>query len=155
MGRRLWSTFVGALLVSVALPLGVAGASAPRATSGTDPAATAETLLTKYFTLLQDKDEAGLDKFMSPAFELQRADGTGSNKQDYLQALPTIESFELTDFTASRAGDVLVVRYLADATGLVDGRPYSPGPAPRLSVFVRDGKRWRIAAHANFNPLAG
>jgi hypothetical protein len=72
------------------------------------------------------------------------------------RSVPLIgESFELTDFVASRAGDVLAVRYLADATGLVDGRPYSPGPAPRLSVFVRDGKRWRIVAHANFNPLAG
>ena len=41
------------------------------------------------------------------------------------------------------------------AEWIVNGKPYSPGPAPRLSVFVRDGKKWQIVAHANFNPLNG
>ena len=71
MRRWLWATVVGALLVSVVVGLGgmgAADAAPPRAASGADPAATAETLVTKYFTLLQDKDEAGLDRFMSPAF---------------------------------------------------------------------------------------
>ena len=86
---------------------------------------------------------------------MQRADGTGSDKADYLQNLPTVQSFDLTDLTARRVGDVVVVRYFAEATGVVDGKPYTPGPAPRLSVFSRDGKRWQIVAHANFNPLAG
>jgi hypothetical protein len=152
----LCTTFAGAFLVPALLLAGPAGASTARAaSSGTDATATAETLVDRYFTLLHDEDEAGLRKFLSPAFTLQRADGTGATKDEYLRNLPTVESFELTDLVAERAGDVLAVRYLAEATGVVDGRAYTPGPAPRLSVFVRDQKRWRIVAHANFNPLTG
>jgi hypothetical protein len=109
----------------------------------------------RFFKLVQAGDTAGLKKFVSPAFQLERADGSGSNKSDYLANLPTVQSFELSDFAASRSGSVIVVRYLADATGVVNGKPYSPGPAPRLSVFTRNGDRWQIVAHANFNPLNG
>jgi hypothetical protein len=143
------------LLVPALLFVGPAGAVTPRASNGSVASVTAETLVTKYFTLLQQKDEAGLRTFLSPAFTLQRADGTGATKYQYLENLPTVESFELTDLAASRSGGVIAVRYLATATGIVDGRSYTPGPAPRLSVFVRDGKRWQIVAHANFNPLTG
>jgi hypothetical protein len=150
----LHATVAGAVLVPALLFTGPAAAVTARASSG-DATATAERLLTTYFTLLQDKDAAGLRTFLSAAFTLQRADGTGASKDEYLQSLPTVERFELTDLTASRAGNVIAVRYLANATGVVDGKPYTPGPAPRLSVFARDGKRWQIVAHANFNPLTG
>jgi hypothetical protein len=124
--------------------------------TGTSAAVTtAKPLVTKFFTLVQHKDKAGLEKFMSPAFQLERADGSGLGKAEYLQNISTVQSFNLTDFNASRVGDVLVVRYLADTTGIVNGKTVTPGPAPRLSVFKRDGKKWQIVAHANFNPLNG
>jgi len=141
------------LLLSSALALAPA-AGAARA-QNSDPVTTGKALVTQFFTLIQNKDAAGLDKMLSPAFQLERADGTGSAKAEYLQNLPTLNSFELTDFSAKRVGSVLVVRYLATASGVVNGKPYTPGPAPRLSVFVRNGKRWQIVAHANFNPLTG
>jgi hypothetical protein len=56
---------------------------------------------------------------------------------------------------ATQASATLVVRYLAQVEGVVNGKPYKPGPAPRLSVFAWNGKRWQLAAHANFNPLTG
>jgi hypothetical protein len=145
------------LVSSTLLLTAPAGAQATRtsAAANDDAVATAKPLVTKFFTLIQNHDQAGLQQFLSPAFQLQRADGTGSGKTDYLANLPTLQSFELSDFTASRVGTVLVVRYLADATGVVNGKPYTPGPAPRLSVFSRDGKRWHLIAHANFNPLNG
>jgi hypothetical protein len=148
-------------MLSSTLVFAAAAGAATDATSTTvdkttsSAVATAKPLVTKYFTLIQNKDKAGLEKFLSPAFELQRADGTGSEKAEYLDNIPTVQSFNLTDFTAKRAGDVLAVRYLADATGIVDGKPYTPGPAPRLTVFARDGKKWHVVAHANFNPLKG
>ena len=166
--RRMPLTTVAAGVVVSSILVFTAPASAATDTTDTTSATTTTTaigtaaavatgkpLAEKWFTLVQNKDVAGLKKFMSPAFELQRADGTGSNKADYLKNISTVQSFNLTDFTASRAGDVLVVRYLADATGIVNGKPYSPGPAPRLTVFKRDGKAWQIVAHANFNPLNG
>jgi Domain of unknown function (DUF4440) len=153
---------LAAITLAVTIPLSaaiaptVAGATVPStATDASDAITTAKPLVDKFFTLVQKKDVAGLKKFLSPAFELQRADGTGANRSEYLGALPTVESFTLTNFSASRTGSVLVVRYLADATGLVNGKPYAPGPAPRLSVFARTGGKWQIVAHANFNPLTG
>jgi hypothetical protein len=56
---------------------------------------------------------------------------------------------------ATESNGTLVVRYLAVATGLVNGKSYTPGPAPRLSVFSWNGTRWQLAAHSNFNPLKG
>jgi len=69
--------------------------------------------------------------------------------------LATINKFQITRLRATRADGTLVVRYLAQIEGSVNGKPYTPGPAPRLSVFVWNGKRWQLAAHANFNPLTG
>lgn len=101
------------------------------------------------------KDAAGLQRFLSPAFEVQRADGSAAGKSAYLAALPTVTAFTITSLAATQAGAVIVVRYLATATGIVNGKPYTPGPAPRLSVFAWTGVRWQLAAHANFNPLSG
>jgi hypothetical protein len=50
---------------------------------------------------------------------------------------------------------VLVARYLATIEGIVNGKPATPGPAHRLSVFTRSGRGWTMVAHANFNPLTG
>jgi ketosteroid isomerase-like protein len=154
MGRLGRIAIMSCLIVATGALAASPAAAAPRAPSS-DDVTTGKALVTQFFTLIQKKDTAGLDKMLSPAFQLERADGTGSGKAEYLKALPTLNSFELSDFSASRVGNVLVVRYLATATGVVNGKPYAPGPAPRLSVFARNGKKWQIVAHANFNPLTG
>ncbi|MFE9174290.1 nuclear transport factor 2 family protein [Streptomyces kebangsaanensis] len=120
-----------------------------------DPAATAKPLLVRFFTLLQRRDTAGLDRFLSPAFQVERPDGTGSSKAAYLADYPAVGSFDISRVSATQADSVLVVRYLVTAEGLVRGKPYNPGPAPRLSAFSWNGSRWQLAAHANFNPLTG
>jgi hypothetical protein len=112
-------------------------------------------LVNRFFAFVARKDRAALESFLSPAFQVQRADGSGSGKKEYLANLATIKRFELTRTRATKAGGTLVVRYLADVEGVVNGKPYKPGPAPRLSVFAWNGNRWQLAAHANFNPLTG
>ena len=119
------------------------------------PAQTARPLVVKFFELVQDQDVAGLKTFLSPAFQIQRADGSWAGKTAYLKRLATIRKFKISNFRATRAGATLVARYNATVEGLVNGKPYTPGPAPRLSVFHRNGKRWQLVAHANFNPLKG
>ena len=106
---RRWSlaTVVpGVLLLSTFVFVAGAGAVTDTTTTTTakdTPAVeTAKPLVTKFFTLIQNKDTAGLKKFMSAAFELERADGSGSNKADYLQNLSTVQSFNLTDFNDGR-----------------------------------------------------
>jgi hypothetical protein len=130
----------------------VVGLQAPQ---GSNPTNTAKQLVNRFFVLLAHKDRAGLQRFLSPAFQVQRADGSGAEKKDYLANLATINQFDITQLRATRADGTLVVRYLARVEGMINGKPYTPGPAPRLSVFVWNGKRWQLAAHANFNPLTG
>jgi hypothetical protein len=109
----------------------------------------------RFFVLVEHKDVKGLEAFLSPAFQLERADGSGGTKAQYLANLPTINSFTIANLTASQMGSVLVATYEATIQGVVNGKPATPGPAPRLSVFTWNGKAWQLVAHANFNPLTG
>ena len=117
--------------------------------------ATASALVNRFFNLVEHNDVNGLRQFLSPSFQLARADGSGGTKAEYVENLPTITQFSISDVTATQTGSVLVVRYLATIEGVVNGKPATPGPAPRLSVFSRSGKHWQLVAHANFNPRTG
>jgi hypothetical protein len=139
----------------LALALSPAVSAARPAPRHPGPTAIAKRLVNHFFVLLVHKDRPALEHFLSPAFQVERADGSGGGKRQYLASLPTVTKFELSKFTATRTGSVLVARYLARIEGVVNGKPYTPGFAPRLSVFSWNGKRWQIVAHANFNPLTG
>jgi uncharacterized protein DUF4440 len=156
--RRIRPALIASLL-ALALALAPAALGAQPATKPAPklsaPVKTARSLVTRFFTLVERKDVAGLRSFLSPAFQIQRADGSSANKAQYLKKLPDVMSFRLSRFVASQAGPVLVTRYLSDTTGTVNGKPFTPGNAPRLSVFVWNGRAWQLAAHANFNPLTG
>jgi Domain of unknown function (DUF4440) len=147
-------------LVAAALMIG------PTVTAGTtlrvrpapklaNPTATGTVLSNRFFTLIVNKDIPGLTRFLSPAFQVQRADGSGSGKKEWLAKLADIQEFTLTDFHGTQAGGTLIVRYLATVKGTVNGRPYTPGPAPRLASYTWNGTRWQIVSNANFNPLTG
>lgn len=120
-----------------------------------EPTATGGSLVNRFFNLVEHNDVQGLQRFLSPAFQIERADGSGGTKAEYLANLPSITSFSIADLSATQAGSVLIVRYQATIEGVVNGKPATPGPAPRLSVFSQNGKTWRLVAHANFNPLTG
>ena len=144
------------LTVGVGAPAGATTRQAVQQESApnlANPDATANRLVNRFFTLVQGHDVAGLKKFLSPAFQLERADGSGTHKANYLTSLPSVQRFDITNLDATQSGSVLVARYLADATGLVNGNPFTPGPAPRLSVFTWNGSGWQLVAHANFNAL--
>jgi hypothetical protein len=148
-------------LVLVAATVGVGTGSAPdRASSRpaphfAHPTHAARRLVVRFFASLERKDVAGLRRFLSPAFQVERADASGSGKAAYLKNLPTIEKFRIRHLHGTQAGRVLVARYRATVKGVVNGHPYTPGPAPRLSAFDWTGNRWQLSAHANFNPLKG
>jgi hypothetical protein len=147
-------------LVALTLTLAPAGGATRKTVARpapklTNPTQRAKPLLHRFFVLLQKKDFGGLRQFLSRAFQVQRADGSSSDKTRYLANLPVVKAFRLEGEHATQAGGTLVVRYVATVEGLVNGQPYTPGPAPRLSVFSWNGNRWQLAAHANFNPLKG
>jgi Domain of unknown function (DUF4440) len=139
-----------------AQPLGASTTTAARpAPKLKNPTATGHALVDRFFFLIEHKDRASLEKFLAPGFQVQRADGSGSGKAAWLANLATINSYTLTEVKGTQAGGSLVVRYLAKVEGMTNGKPYTPGPAPRLSVFSWSGTAWQLAAHANFNPLTG
>jgi hypothetical protein len=142
------------VVLSLSLAAPAAGKAAP-APHLANPAATGRALVVHFFTLLVRKDRQGLESFLAPNFQVQRADGSGSNKARYLAKLPVVLSFKILNVVATEANGTLVVRYEAIATGRVNGKRYTPGPAPRLSTFTWNGSRWQLSSHANFNPLRG
>ena len=137
--------------------VGLAGvpvaAAAPSAVSSGSSSVTAKgtELVERFFDLLVDEDVAGLEKFLSPAFQLQGADGGFLTKADFLADPPDVESYELDGLQVTRTGGVIVVRYDVTAVVTIDGTAQSRDPAPRLSVFTKGKKRWQLVAHANFN----
>jgi Domain of unknown function (DUF4440) len=154
---RLRSLAIAVAIFAIAVAPGASGVRAvgrpaPRLAN---PTSTGEHLVNRFFLLLAHKDRPGLQQFLSPAFQVQRADGSAAEKKEYLANLATINQFQITAVRATQAGATLVVRYLAKVEGVVNGKPYKPGPAPRLSVFAWNGRRWQLVAHANFNPLTG
>jgi hypothetical protein len=140
------------LVASLAFPAVASARPVPRLAN---PTATARPLVNRFLSLLQSKNIAGLKQFLTPGFQIECADGSGSGKTAYLADLPTINSFTVSNVTASESNGVLVARYQSAVVGVVNGKPYTPGSAPRLSVFSWNGTRWQLAAHANFNPLTG
>jgi ketosteroid isomerase-like protein len=147
--RRLATVAVGVLALVALVAAPASAASAPKLK---DPNATGEKLATKFLTLLQTKDVKGLADFLDPSFQLQRADGTGVTKSEYVANPATVASFEIgPQLTAVQAGDILTVRWQLEVDVQVDGTQYRTTEAPRLSVFRWDGRQWRLVAHANFN----
>ena len=127
-------------------------ASASSAPKLKDPDATGEKLATKFLTLLQNKDTKGLAAFLDPSFQIQRADGSGVTKSQYLANPSTVTSFKIgPELSAVQAGDVLTLRWQLEANTQIDGTQFRTTEAPRLSVFRWDGRQWRMVAHANFN----
>lgn len=116
-----------------------------------DVEATGRELVTEFLTIVQDGDVDELEEFLADGFALQRANGSGSTKAEYLENFSQIESFELGDFLlAEQQGDVITVRWTLQIDEVIDGEQFGLGEAPRLSTFVWVDGRWRIISHANF-----
>jgi hypothetical protein len=108
------------------------GRQAPRSAN---PTRTAQPLVHRFFVHIQNKDRVGLKRFLSPAFQLQRADGSGAGKRQYLANLPTINKFEITRLRATQARAAVIVRYLADVRGRREREALYNGGLRRGSRF--------------------
>ncbi len=146
--------------VALAVPLASATAAPAPSPSSTSRASVAddklgERLVNSFMSMLQHKDAAALEAFLSPAFQIVRSNGTAATKSEYLASLPDVKSFSQSDFHATRSGSTLVVRNLAVVSVVVDGKQSASTPAARLSVFEKNPKsgRWQMVAHSNFVPF--
>lgn len=134
------------LLLIAILALSAAPAAAKLGPNPSD-----KRLASEFLQLLQDENTAGLKAFLSPAFLLQRHDGTWLTKAQYLEKPATVESYTVTDVHGTRTGNVRVIRYTVQTQQTIDGQQFSADPVPRLSTYVKVKRTWRIVAHANFN----
>ena len=107
-------------------------------------------LASEFFRVLEKKDTAALDDFLSPAFQLQRTDGSYVKKAEYLKKPSVIDTFELLDVSGTRYGNTRVIRFVAKTSAIVNGKPTINEPAPRLATYVWNGKRWQVIAYANY-----
>ena len=137
-------------MAALALALAIALGPAAAATHSANPTSLGKRLVDRYFTELTKHDVTGLRVLLSPAFQVQRADGSRLGRAAFLRHLPTIRSFKIRKLVTTTNGSVLVDTYEVAANEVVNGKPLQTGYAPRLSVFVH-AKGWQLVAHANFN----
>lgn len=110
-------------------------------------------LASEFLLLLKAKNQAGLKRFLDPAFLIQRGDGTYLNKKEYLANPSIVDDYKIRNIVGTRQGNVRVLRYEANNIQTVDGNPVPGGWVPRLSTYVKSkGKngKWTLISHANF-----
>lgn len=111
-------------------------------------------LVNRFFSELKRHDATALRRFLSPALQIQRADGSRVTKRQYLHHLPDLISYRLRDFRTTSTRNTVVVTYESAAKEIINGKKFKSGFAPRLSVFVRAAHGWQLIGHANFNTPA-
>lgn len=118
-----------------------------------NPDTTATQLLSRFLGALAADDEVKLGSLLSPAWMIQRANGTWANRAQYLAAMPDVRQYQIVDVTAQYAMPTLVVRSrTATQEVTASGATVTSRLAPRLSTFTWQDGRWRMTSHANFNP---
>lgn len=140
-------------IVGLLTVLALSAAAAAPAAAKLGPNPTDRQLATEFLRLLKARDMPGLKAFLSPAFLLQRPDGSWLTKSQYLANPSQVSAYRVTDVHGTRTGDVRVVRYTAQTDQTIDGKQVTGDPVPRLSTFVKAGRSWQIVAHANFTAV--
>ena len=157
MHRRLLILLALALALPLALSGTAAAAPAERATAEQQAAnlKLGTRLVTRFWDLLVAGDPDELRAFLSPAFQVQRANGSGQNRNQYLadfaDSTTVISDYALSKIKVTRAGGIVVVRYYSQTTQTISGTPYSTAAAPRIVTFVQTPSGWRMTSNANFN----
>ena len=151
--RRRYSVLTLLLALTTTLALAACSSSSPAAAPKlADPSATGRELVVAWLTALQQKDLASLDAQIAPNFQLQRADGSSSNKAEYLANPASVDTYELGDtIVGLQSANTLTVRWAMKVAGQTNGVTVPNKEAPRLTGFEWNGERWQIITYANFN----
>lgn len=145
---------IATVLTATLLATTACSGSSEPATSG-DPEALATELIDRYALAVFDRDPQALGALLSDAYLLRRTDGSGYDRQGYMDALKEGSDYELveyniSDITAQQDGDILVAMFTLDAEILEDGRSVISTPTPSLVTFVRVDGEWKLASDAFF-----
>lgn len=116
-----------------------------------DRAASGEEVFTAYSDAVIAKDADLLELLIGDQFLIQRTDGSWADRAGFIDALPDLRRFEMTDVEERRGDDIIVVRFQAAAELAIDGEEYPMTAAPMLVVFEWSEGQWWLQAQANFN----
>ena len=92
---------------------------------------------------------------LAPEFQILRSDGSAYDRAGYLASnLPSFPDKVpvMSALVVTGDGDLLVARYVLTTGGVLSDEA-EERPAPRLTVFRKDGDAWLVVAHANFAPI--
>lgn len=127
-----------------------------KSSAGQEPQALATELIDRYAVAVFERDQQALGDLLSEAYVLRRADGTGYDRQGYIDALAEGSDYELMDYTisdvsAKQDGDILVATFTLEAEILEGGRSVTSMPSPSLVTFVRVDGEWKLASDAFYS----
>jgi quercetin dioxygenase-like cupin family protein len=114
--------------------------------------ATAQVWVERLFTMIAQQNERGLEGLLSTALIVQAPNGQTMTKPQFLNDLPAVGPFEIRNVQATQARGTVIVRYDAVVTPRVGVKAVPLEPAPHLSTFLWNGKRWKLTSHAMFAP---
>lgn len=118
----------------------------------TDPEATARAILEDWLAALNGK--GSIEPFLATNYQIQRSDGSGGDRQQYLDAPAAIHEYDLgDDITALQANNTLTVTWNMRVTETIGRRFIDDVTADRLTVFEWIDDAWRIVGYGNFNPI--
>jgi Domain of unknown function (DUF4440) len=143
MSRLVRVVAMALVLSAVALP--ALASAAPQ------PGPQGKQLVRRFLNDLQRANRPDLRKFLSPAFQLQRADGSHQTKADVIKNPTKIRSYTLRGFQVTSDANVLVARFQLSVDETINGKPFKTAFAPRIAVFVSLAKGWQLIGYANFN----
>jgi ketosteroid isomerase-like protein len=145
-----------ASVLSAALLLTTACGGSAESPETSDPTALATELIDQYANAVFDRDQEALGALLSDAYLLRRADGSGYDRQGYVNALAEDSDYELVDFTVSditaqQDGNILVAMFTLVAEIMENGRSVISEPSPSLVTFVNVDGTWKLASDAFFS----
>lgn len=140
---------------AMAVTLTACGGSSP-GSNAEDPQALATSLIEEYAQAVFTRDQQALGDLLSEAYRLRRSDGTGYDRQGYVDALAAgsdyeLVSYEISDVEATQDGDILVATFTLTADIQEQGKSVISVPSPSLVTFVRVDGQWKLASDAFFS----
>lgn len=113
-----------------------------------------EKLTNQWWGYCRDKNFDALENMLAPGF-LGGNQNTTYGQKGFMELVRKVNlsDFKLSDFKVSRKDNVAAVSYYCQVAETIGGKHIQKQKAPRLDVWIKTGKGWKVFTHANLNPL--
>ncbi len=145
---------VARVVFAIVLAFTAAGGAAAAGKDGAALEAEARQALATVFAALMTGDPEAVRPLLAPEYQVQRSDGRGYDKDDYLAlSIPKLSAMpSFRDLAITRNGDIVVVRLMIEIEETINGK-VADRVSPQLMVFRITPEGWQVVAAANFARL--